>query len=359
MPKRDVIVVGTSAGGLEALKSLVSQLPANLAASVFIVWHMPADQPSFMPQILERHSALPVVPVSDCATIQPGTIYVVTPDHHLVLESSRSMELGEPGQMRVTHGPRENMFRPSIDVLFRSAARAFGPRVIGVVLTGMLDDGASGLYSIKAFDGVAVVQDPVDAMFPDMPISAMKAVKVDHSVSIAEMGQVLVQLVNDAAAQELQQAATSQHDMDGGHAVAEKLDAEVRVAMEDKALEMGVLGEPSMYACPECHGVLTQIKEGPLLRFRCHTGHAYTMAALLSGITGSVEDSLWSAIRALEESEMLMTHMAQHLRDAGHAEAAENFAQKVQQAQQRAELVRQAVLSTQVINADEIAHGSP
>jgi two-component system chemotaxis response regulator CheB len=338
MPERDVIVVGTSAGGLEALKSLVSQLPADFPATIFIVWHMPADQPSLMPQILNRYSALPVLAASDGETFRRGHIYVATPDHHLVLEA------GETNYMRESHGPKENLFRPAVDVLFRSAARVFGSRVIGVVLTGMLDDGASGLYAVKACGGVAVVQDPLDAPFPDMPINAMKAVAVDYIVSVAEMGRLLVDLVN--------KADTPQ----GGCAVSEQLDAEVKIALEDKALEVGelVLGEPSMYACPECHGVLMQIKEGPLLRFRCHTGHAYSLNALLSGITNSVEDSLWSAIRAIEESEMLMNHMAQHLREAGHHETAEVFAQKVLQARQRAEFVRQAVLSNQVINADQI-----
>ena len=340
MPKRDVIVVGTSAGGLEALKSLVGQLPADLGAAVFIVWHVPADQPSLLPQILSRYSALPVAHATDGEAFEPARIYVAPPDRHLVLEPDRT------GYVRVTHGPRENRFRPSVDVLFRSAARAYGSRVIGVVLTGMLDDGASGLYAIKECGGQAIVQDPLEALFPEMPISAMRAVAVDHTVSINDLGRLLVRLVNNTDAQ------PSAHDKSpAGEAMWNRMDAEVRIALEDKALYLGAanLGEPSLYACPECHGVLSQIEEGSLLRFRCHTGHAYSLSTLLSGITGSVEDSLWNAVRALEEAEMLMSHIARHLRESGHEEAAQVFDQKVQQVGQRGELVRQAVLSHEVL----------
>lgn len=341
---RDVIVVGTSAGGLEALKSLVSQLPADLGAAVFIVWHMPADQPSLLPQILSRYSTLPVSVATDHEAFEPSRVYVATPDHHLVLEP------GSPERMRVAHGPKENLFRPSVDVLFRSAALAFGPRAIGVVLTGLLDDGASGLYALKESGGVAVVQDPVDALFPDMPINAMKAVRVDHTVPIADMASLLARLVRESAAEEKRE---------GAEAALKQMDAEVRVALEDKALHLGAvsLGDPSVFACPECHGVLMQIKDGPLLRFRCHTGHAYSLSALLSGITGSVEDSLWSALRAIQESEMLMSHVARHLREAGQPEAAGVFEQKVERARRRADLIRQAVMSNETLGLAEAEDG--
>ena len=343
-PKRDVIVVGTSAGGLEALKGLVGQLPADLQAAVFIVWHVPADQPSLLPQILNRYSALPVAHANDGEAFEPGRIYVAPPDHHLVLEPDRL------GHIRVTRGPRENRFRPSVDVLFRSAARAYGPRAIGVVLTGMLDDGASGLYAIKECGGLAVVQDPLEALFPEMPISAMRAVAVDHTVSISDLGPMLVRLVNETDAQ-LSTQPSAHDESPAGEAMRNRMDAEVRIALEDKALYLGAanLGEPSLYACPECHGVLSQIEEGSLLRFRCHTGHAYSLSTLLSGITGSVEDSLWNAVRTLEEAEMLMSHIARHLRESGHEEAAQIFDQKVQQVRQRGELVRQTVLSHEIL----------
>jgi two-component system chemotaxis response regulator CheB len=359
MPKRDVIVVGTSAGGLEALKVLVSQLPGDLEAAVLVVWHMPPDQPSLLPQILNRYSSLPVVPAHDGDALEPGRITVATPDHHLVLEaSSATPGVSTPQssgarwavRVRSTRGPRENMFRPSVDVLFRSAALALGPRVIGVVLTGMLDDGASGLYAIKQRGGAAVVQDPVDALFSDMPINALKAVAADHTVRLANLAGLLTQLVNEGSSEE---------EPPGRQAMSrepEQMKSEVRVALSSRALELEALSgaEPSLFTCPECHGVLSQIKEGPLLRFRCHTGHAFSFSTLLAGVTGSVEETLWSAIRAIQESEMLLAHMARHLHEAGQHQAALVFEQKVRETQRRKELVRQAVMGTEILSLSSV-----
>jgi two-component system chemotaxis response regulator CheB len=252
--------------------------------------------------------------------------------------------LVEWGNVRLSRGPKENRFRPAIDVLFRSAALSYRERVIGVVLTGSLDDGAAGLYAIKERGGIAVVQDPFDALHPSMPKAAMKAVAVDHCVPIVEMGALLVNLVNKAIpVQEVNQ-------------VSEQMDIEVGIAREDNGLDMGImkLGEFSPYTCPECHGVLMQLKEGSLLRFRCHTGHAYSLNTLLAEVTQSIEESLWDGIRTIEASEMLMTHTAKHLRDMNEHEAADLLLQKAEDAKRRAQLVRQALMSNEILSQDNV-----
>lgn len=335
-PKHDIIVVGASAGGLEALKKLVAQLPSNFPGSLFIVWHVSPECPSVLPQILARACPLPVAHATDREALQPGRIYVAPPDRHLLVE---------PGHVRVTHGPKENRFRPSVDVLFRSAALAYGSQVIGVILTGALDDGAAGLYAVKERGGKAVVQDPFEALYPSMPIQAMKAVAVDHCVPIAELGSLLVRLTNEDAFEE------------EVNPVSEQMKIEVQVAREDNALERGILklGEFSPYTCPECHGVLLKLKQGNLIRFRCHTGHAFSLNSLLAEVTKSIEDTLWNALRAIEEGELLISHMAQHMHQSNDSETAELFLQKASNAKRQAELVRQAVMSNETLSQEKLS----
>lgn len=188
MTKRDIVVVGASAGGITALKDLVKSLPPDFNGSVFIVLHIPPHTKTVLPSILDRAGALKVVQPRDGEPIQPGKIYVAANDHHLLIEDDRVM---------VRRGPKENRFRPSIDALFRSAAYTYGPRVIGIVLSGLLNDGTSGLWTIKRLGGVAVIQQPEDAEFPQMPENVLEYVEVDHAVAASEMGSLLEKLTGE------------------------------------------------------------------------------------------------------------------------------------------------------------------
>ncbi|HEX8465960.1 MAG TPA: chemotaxis protein CheB, partial [Abditibacterium sp.] len=298
------------------------------------------DYPSQLAQILSRACPLPVSQATDEESIQPGHIYVARPDHHLVVE---------PERVRVTRGPSENRFRPSIDVLFRSAALSFGPRVIAVVLSGVLDDGTSGAYAVKQQGGLVIVQDPKDAFYGAMPRNVLKAVEVDHVLPVAEMGELLLSLVTQTPPEAEKPI------------VPPDLEIEVRIARQDHALGNDVmkLGTASYFTCPDCHGTLLQIQEGQRTRFRCHTGHAFSLDALLSAVTQNIEETLWSGVRALEESEMLLDHMAQHLEQAGEGEVAQPFVEQARRAKARAALVRQAALDSEVLSEEKIEPDNP
>lgn len=325
MAKRDIIVIGASAGGVYALKDLVTTLPADFPASIFIVLHISAHEPSLLPQILSHAGQLPVSHPADGEPIQTGHIYVAPPDHHLLVEQH---------QVLVKRGPKENRFRPSIDALFRSAAYSYGPRVIGVVLTGMLDDGTSGMWSINRLGGVSVIQDPQEAPYPSMPESVAQHVAVDHVVTVAQLGSLLAELV--------QQEVGQRPSLSNGQ--ESRLAKEVKLTQEDSAFDMYIfsIGELSPLTCPECHGTLVSIQEGTLTRYRCHTGHGFTAKALLSGVTQTVEDSVWNAIRALEETIMLLEQAANGLQEA--SPSGEDYRGQIEQAQEQLRLLRSIVL---------------
>ena len=339
MKGRDIVVVGTSAGGVEALRTLVGGMPADFPGSVFIVMHTAPDSPGVLAQMLDRWGPLPASYAENRGRVRPGHVYVAPPDHHLLLE---------PGLMRVTHGPKENRFRPAVDPLFRSAAQTYGPRVVGVVLTGGLDDGTSGLWTIKRLGGLAVVQDPNEAFMPSMPLSALGQVEVDYTLPLADIAALLARLANTSVAEQ------------GGYEVPEELNIEVGIAKEVGSRDDRILrlGEPSIYACPECHGTLLQLKENGRTRFRCHTGHAFSADSLLAEIGEHVEASLWSSIRAIDESAMLLRHMAEHVRETDPA-AAEGFLARAAEAERRSASVRSAVFSHETTSAEKVADDAP
>lgn len=331
----NIVVVGASAGGIGALQALVAGLPATFNAAVFVVLHIPPDSVSHLHEILTSKGPLPARQAHDGEEIKARHIYVASPDHHLLVDGDR---------VSVKKGPKENRFRPSIDALFRSAAYSHRTKVIGMVLSGALDDGTSGLWSIKRLGGITIVQDPQEAVFGSMPLSALKHVEIDYRLRSDEMGPVLAGL----ASMEASKAVPIPEDIE------HRMRVEKEVAADANAYKRGIMryGELSEFTCPECHGVLVSITEGTIVRYRCHTGHGFTVSALLAGITAAVEPSLWQATRALEEAVMLLDQMAQNLVETGQPAAAASFSQKARETEQRARILQDVTVQHEHLSQD-------
>jgi two-component system, chemotaxis family, protein-glutamate methylesterase/glutaminase len=321
MPGHDIIVVGASAGGVEALVTLGRTLSEDLPAAIFVVLHIPAEVPSMLPRLLSRSGSLLAVHAIDGAAIEYGRIYVAPPDHHLLVER---------GKMRVVRGPKENRHRPAVDPLFRSAANAYGPRVVGVVLTGALDDGTAGLLAVKRRGGVAIVQDPDEALYPSMPASAVASVAIDYILPLSGMGSLLVRLANEQAKEETDYPVSKDMEMETKMAEM-NLDA---LNGEEK------VGKPSVFSCPECGGVLWELQDGDLLRFRCRVGHAFSVESMLAEQSQAIEEALWSALKTLEENRSLSHRMAQRAHEHGHDRLATRFEEKIKEAEYHAALIR-------------------
>jgi two-component system, chemotaxis family, protein-glutamate methylesterase/glutaminase len=318
---KQIVVIGASAGGIDALRLIASALPSDFPAPICVVLHTAPESPGVLNEILSRSGPLPATNATTGERIVAGHIYVAPPDHHLLVE---------PGRLRVTKGPKENRFRPAIDPLFRSAAQVYGPGAIGVVLTGGLDDGSAGLWALKQLGGTAVVQDPLEALYPAMPQNAIEHVKVDHIVTIANIAPLLVHLTGIPI--HARTAAT----------IPDYTSIEVKIAMEENPIDAGLerIGDPSRFACPECHGVLLQLKEGPQARYRCHTGHAYSGASLLAAVNEQVEASLWTSIRALEEAQLLLCAMAEHVTSAHKPSDAVELIARADEAKRQSDVIR-------------------
>jgi two-component system chemotaxis response regulator CheB len=264
-------------------------LPPDFPAAILVVMHIPNDFPSYLPQILSDSGPLPAIEPTDQQKIEPGMICIAPPDRHLLVED---------GVMDVSRGPRENRHRPAIDPLFRSAARWYGQRVIGVVLSGHLDDGSSGLMAIKMRGGLAVVQDTEEALYPEMPMRAKHYAGADYELPAAQIADLLVRIVDERAARETAAAVEN--------AMADELKKEAEKANLESQANKEKNGKPSAFACPECHGVMWEMEEGELLRFRCRVGHGYTADSLRTAFSDSVEEALWAAMRTLEEKAALL-----------------------------------------------------
>lgn len=316
MSGRDIIVVGASAGGVHALTEVVASLPADLPAAVFTVLHISPYGKSVLPSILSRVSPLPSYHPEDGELIRHGRVYVAPPDRHLALEKER---------LRLSPGPTENGHRPAIDVLFRTAAQAFGARVIGIVLTGNLDDGTAGLAQVKHHGGLAIVQDPAEADYPSMPVSALRNVEVDHVLPIAEIGPLLDRLARDPLPDESPGNGGPREAADQGRVPADERDEEAK---------------PSALTCPECGGCLFESSAGGALHFRCRTGHAYSPDSLVAKQSTSLEAALWAAIRALEERAALARRIEKRMCDAGSARSSDRFSDRALAAERHAETLR-------------------
>jgi two-component system chemotaxis response regulator CheB len=302
---RDIVVLASSAGGVEALLALVQHLPAELPASLFVVQHVASR--SVLPDILSRAGRLPAVHATHLAPFVPGHIYVAPPDHHLLLGD---------GYLHVQKGPKENNVRPAADVLFRSAARQYRERVVGVVLSGSQHDGTAGLAAIVRAGGVAVVQDPAEASSPEMPRSALEHVDVEHILPVAKIAALIERL-----------SANSSKER------------RMSNPPEDPAADPRVEGAPSAFSCPDCGGVLWQLDEGGDLRFRCRVGHAYFDESLVDHQGERLESALWSALRALEEHCHLNERLSRRAGDRGHSLSAARFSARAEEAGRQAALI--------------------
>lgn len=319
----DIIVIGASAGGVEALTRLVAGLPGDLPAAVFVVLHVPPDVPSALASILARSGRMPVVQVKDRHSVEPGRIYVGQPNRHMVLDR---------GQVTLHAGPRENSARPSVDVLFRSAARAYGQRVVGVILSGTLRDGALGLTAIKMRGGISIVQDPEEALFRGMPDSALDAVDVDICATSADIPSHLIKLA-EVREREPMQSWNRPESEPSDHATDEPNG-------QDSPKHAN---HASGLTCPECHGSLWELKESQSLRYECRVGHTYSLQALLTEQGEAVEAALWSAVNALQERAASFRRLHANTRPNARVDYAERAAQTEHHAQALLTLLRRLI----------------
>jgi two-component system, chemotaxis family, protein-glutamate methylesterase/glutaminase len=323
LSNRDIVVIGGSSGASVPLREILGGLSANIPAAIFVVLHVPALGTGILSTLAGGAGKLAVGPAEHGLSIENGHVYLATPDRHLMLAS---------GRVILGRGPPENMARPAVDALFRSAALHYGPRVIGVVLSGLLSDGAAGLSAIKRCGGVAVVQDPADAIADEMPRRALEATTVDLCVPSDRLGDVLSDLVCDEPG------------------CAMPIPPEIRLEVEIASGEpigsnsLIEIANPAALTCPACGGVLSKLKTGNLLRFRCQVGHAYTADALARHQEGRVDEALRVALRIIEERADLVHRMAEDARHSGRRAIARMYQAKAAEYREYADTIRQVML---------------
>jgi two-component system, chemotaxis family, protein-glutamate methylesterase/glutaminase len=322
MANRDILAIGTSAGGVEALTFLAQQFHPQFPASVLVTIHVPSHIRSVLDDVLSRAGALPAQFASDGDTFKRGQIYIAPPNRHLIVDGHR-LVLGE--------GARENHARPAIDPMLRSAAVCCGARTVGVVLTGTLGDGASGLCAVRRAGGISVVQDPEDAKFSEMPLTALKRARPDHVVRLGDMPALLNSLVHQRTGEMKPVPRSLKFEVEmarGGHATMDEMDG---------------IGRRSVLTCPDCGGVMWEIDEGELSRFRCHVGHAYTAEMMSLALDENLRRALTSAQRALEERVALARKLNKQALHAGHTLLAERWAERVQEFEREMDIIRTSI----------------
>jgi len=319
-----LVVIGGSSGSHRALRRILLDLPADLPAPIFIATHMSAASNNLLASMLDGVGPLPVRVAEDGEPYQPGHVYVAVADCHLLLID---------GTIRLGRGPRENMSRPAIDPLFRSAALVGGPRTIGVILTGMLNDGASGLASIKRMGGRAVVQDPRDAVADDMPLAAIEACDVDVIAPLPGIGAAIARLIAEPL-----DATTAPPPADL------RIEVEIALGARCDSEVIHEVATPSTLTCPACNGVLSEMRAHNPLRFRCQVGHGYTGEALYKVKDEDVDEALRVALRVIDERADLVTRMARDARDSGRPAVAEMYEQRSSEYRSYAETIRRAVI---------------
>ena len=334
MPNRDIIVIGASAGGVAALKNVVRGLPAGFPASIFVVCHFPPEERSILPEILSRSGPLLASHAVDGEAFLPGQIYVAPPDRHLLLAPD--------GRMRLSREARENHHRPAVDPLFRSAARYFGGRVVGVVLTGAMYDGTAGLMAVRAAGGLAVVQDPSDALIAAMPENAARLAGVDFMAASDAIAPLLMGLIQQPVERE------------SGNRAMDPIERMKRIVAKDMArqAEDARRGEVTIFTCPECGGTLWQLDDAEVLGFRCHVGHAYHADVLLSTQTEALEAALWTAVRRFKEQWLLANQLAGKARAVGDVDGERRYCEMAEQASRFGRLIEHHLLSDRHENAE-------
>ena len=326
MARCSIVVMGGSAGAVEEAAAVAAGLPEAIEAAIFVVIHFPETAISVLPRILERAGALPAAHAVNGETIVPGRIYVAPPGTHMLLNR---------GSVVLSRGAKENGHRPAIDPLFRTAARAYGSAVAGVVLSGNLDDGTAGLRRIAACGGVTIVQDPDSAMYRQMPDHAMASVRADHVLSPSDIGPLLGRLAAGA---------------EGAPSMSQDLNP--RAGDDDYITEHAAQepnGRPSPFTCPECHGSLWEASDGDAVRFRCRVGHAFNPDSLLAQQDDALEAALWAALRALEEHAALSNRLAERAQQRGNATSSTLFRSRAAEAEQRADVIRRALYSSPTV----------
>lgn len=334
---RNIIVIGASAGGINEIIKLTADLPAAIPAAIFIVHHLPAHTESNLYAMINRHSKVPAERAQHGVTFEAGKIYCARKDKHLLLED---------GKIVLSKGPRENRFRPSIDALFRSVAYEHKERVIGVILSGALNDGTAGMSNIKRFGGICIIQNPNEAAFESMPLEVSKYVDVDYSLSVDKMGELLGKLVLEPIKKPA--AALPNYE--------ELIELEVKIAKNDNALRAGVFekGIQTPLTCPDCHGAVVQYRDGNLIRFRCHTGHSFTSDALLYGITENVEKDLWQVMRGMEENNFVLRTLGNRLKEVGQTKEANKFFEKAEMIIKKSRRIHDLLEEVKILSKDSV-----
>jgi two-component system chemotaxis response regulator CheB len=320
MAKRDIVVIGASTGGVEALQQLVELLPGDYPGVIFVVMH--TGPGSVLPEILSRAGKLRAVSAEHSVRYEPNCIYIAPPDRHLLIND---------GVMQLDAGPRENGSRPSIDPLFRSAARTHRERVAGVILTGKLDDGSAGLFAVKARGGLAIVQEPTEAASPDMPLNAMRNMTVDHCLPLAKIAALLTKIASDE---------------NGSDEVSSDAMKEERSDLVDppELMKSPPPNETQIpLACPECSGALYETKEGEIAHFMCHVGHSFSPMALSEAHKEVLERALWTAVRTLNERVMMHRQFLRRERNASEEILFRRFQESAAGAERDVELLRDII----------------
>ena len=332
MTNHDVVAIGASAGGFQALRELVRGLPGDFPAALLVTIHLHPEASKVLPDLVDRAGPLPAGFAADGEEIAPGGIYIAPPDLHLLVDEGRVM---------LRRGPRENGARPAIDPMFRSVAVNYGSRAVGVILSGRLNDGSSGLHAIKRCGGIAVVQDPRDAQYPDMPTSALASTPVDHVVRLDEIAALLSRLAAQAARP--------------GPPPPADLRREVSIAAQRDSSMGGndELGERSLLTCPECHGLLWEIKDGGLVRYRCHVGHAFTLEALEAEQATELDRALASALRALNERIHVVRRLAEEARKRQQDRMVRRWDSRLQEYERQAAVIRGALMAKLPENGEQ------